>query len=1641
MDELARIEAAGQAPPLTLGRAGALAVQWAARVLDVEPGAAAATVKKAYHQLALAVHPDKLPAAGARAKEGFCLVERAFEIASSKEWLTQAGFNAPLSSSRLRGTPFARRGSSPVGRRGRTPASASTAPPPRPPDKGATTGARLAPQRGPQLAELIDRALNDALRPFCLRQRLLVRVEDHAAHGPEAISAQMCRRFESAGCIVRGVLDHGQQLDSCGHVAAALLGGLRLYHELYTQLDTADSTEWFLADFPDLLDQCTVDEVHKLLGTDVGTAARPLYAEEVVLAIERLTHSTSGGMPWWAGALSLDNFWRGLPGFCERAATMPDGAWMAVAVNTQCSHQEGSHWIALVFHSLRPQAPGPGSLPPKAPHLWGESGARWAPPPTEEPTPTCAPDAPDTEDEVGSRTPAWEPAPPEQSEGGRAEESRGSAGGSDLGEGGSGEDAETRGGSIRHESGGTRVRKSRGALSEERARSAGAGPSASCGDFPRRVPPQGPFSDVSGGFPEEAAAGRAAAEETRPGQDARERDAETAGQDEDADAERPEDRNGRQRHTSEADGPPTEFDGLGWDAIDDVSLHHCLQSPFVHFDDVPKAHVEAWAVATVDVLELLVHATTDVEVERGLKWLLLMHDLLLRLPPRGGRRGHALVAHRFDAWRRGDMATLVRWWRQDRSAAQHPLLQGKRTSTKDLQRALFLLSEGHISRASSLLISQGLADLTDPRVLAQLAQKHPGCKEAMPEDVVSYGPFRRITVDLLPALKDLQPQAGTGASGARNEYLKALTEDFPDARARTVVPLLNLFAEKYVNADLPEWFYAIFTAIKLIGPVKAHASSPEGVPDVRPIGVGECLRRVIHTTVARDYKDAFAEHLWPQQVAVGLRGGLTMLLFGARLLLEWHPDWVILKLDLRNAYNEVKRARVLERLAATERLRDLVPLFHATHKHNSRVVLAAPGLPTADFTSAEGVQQGDGLSSGNFCVAIHPEVCELDAALAPVGGCAKFDMDDGYAIGPAELVFPAVHQFAAAIEDLGLQLQVHKCQYYCPRGAAHVGDTVFPRGCVRLPDGSEAYGLLVGNVPVGDDAYVHAQLQAKTDRALSKITTISSQLRDVHLQSLHCVMHYALHPLLDYWLQHSYPHHSIPQAALLDAALLAEVQHSMVRAGAAVDELTVRRLRLPARLYGCGLRERASLAPAAFVASACRALPLFLHRLDADGGELPGFLPQLGPVLGAGSFDVGEEGRRFAHLLSGSTDLGLCLASAWEALQRTVGDVAEGPLAVPASSMGAGQQRMQHALTRQLDLHAFQQLDVDLRQLHGRDPRLLAWRNLDAFSTVWVTAWPDRSAYLSNAEFLEVFARYLGLPSPACAAQVGERLASTRARLDPYGFVLCATALPGDGWRTQHDGLKWRMVEDSREMGVTMRPEVYGLFASCIPPAQRETFSAQPPRQRQGLVPDMMAHVLWTSGGQCRDHLLEVKTLHVGSTTYPSDDSARCAAVAARAADIPSEYVRKAHRVDVKFCGTAAEAVGPVEAKLRTFDPVHGLVFGAYGEASPAVHNFLDVVADVGCRRHKRAMRADTEAQARAGLIWLLRRRWGMEAVRSNARLLLGRMEHVGRGAGAAAARRQAAQEEAAARGLRGAGWHARQAGGRRPWLTGRVVI
>ena len=125
----------------------------------------------------------------------------------------------------------------------------------------------------------------------------------------------------------------------------------------------------------------------------------------------------------------------------------------------------------------------------------------------------------------------------------------------------------------------------------------------------------------------------------------------------------------------------------------------------------------------------------------------------------------------------------------------------------------------------------------------------------------------------------------------------------------------------------------------------------------------------------------------------------------------------------------------------------------------------------------------------------------------------------------------------------------------------------------------------------------------------------------------------------------------------------------------------------------------------------------------------------------------------------------------------------------------------------------------------------------------------------------------------------------------------------------------------------------------------------------------------------------------------------RCNTVAWRADAMLSQG--KTRDVDQRVCGKAAQEDGPVEARLRSHDPVKGLVFEAWSEASPAVHALIATLSRTGAQRHQRHIQTATD-EAQGALRWMLHRWWALTAARENTRLLLSLPGQVGTGAAAA---------------------------------------
>ena len=140
-------------------------------------------------------------------------------------------------------------------------------------------------------------------------------------------------------------------------------------------------------------------------------------------------------------------------------------------------------------------------------------------------------------------------------------------------------------------------------------------------------------------------------------------------------------------------------------------------------------------------------------------------------------------------------------------------------------------------------------------------------------------------------------------------------------------------------------------------------------------------------------------------------------------------------------------------------------------------------------------------------------------------------------------------------------------------------------------------------------------------------------------------------------------------------------------------------------------------------------------------------------------------------------------------------------------------------------------------------------------------------------------------------------------------------------------------------------------------------------------------------------------------------------AVDKRAGELHQEYIVKARSVDQRFGQVPPGTIGPVEAKLLSFERVQGVVFGAFGEVSEPVHRLIDHLATsrvtvAGPQRSRKGLERSSEGE-RTLVVGMLRRKLSVAGVRAQCSSLLGRLEMLGPGMGHAAARRaQALHQE-----------------------------
>eukprot|EP00731_Ephydatia_muelleri_P001670 Em0001g1670a len=457
------------------------------------------------------------------------------------------------------------------------------------------------------------------------------------------------------------------------------------------------------------------------------------------------------------------------------------------------------------------------------------------------------------------------------------------------------------------------------------------------------------------------------------------------------------------------------------------------------------------------------------------KKLFMLPKCVLPTAKRAGRHNHPVSIELLcDLWSRGHLSQL--WQRaMSRGSSPRSLVDRKKDSGQlQVSHAVSLSQDGLFGKACNVLVSCGIAPNSD-ETWNLLVSKHPksDCPSVpgLPQNDVSLP----SSLNLMAILRSFPKLSAAGPSGLRIQHL------IDAAEITLQTPILHLL-RKVINI-LASGKAPVDVSIFLAGGnLTALQKSKPGCPlDVRPIAVGEALRRLVGKCLCSMLKSKAAEFFDPLQRGVACAAGAEKIAHGLRGCMDenWQAEgFTVLKIDLVNAFNLVSRHALLSECST--HFPELLPWVSWCYSRHP-VLWHTLG----NLTSQSGVQQGDPLGPLLFslvlnvvvkAIATHPECSDLSYHV--------WYLDDGVLAGPSLHVRKALSLLIELGPPLGLHVNIKKCEVFSSGCLSH-----FP---MEMKQSSKPNLEILG-IPIGDSVFCRAVL----DRKRSEAGVLLKRLEDV----------------------------------------------------------------------------------------------------------------------------------------------------------------------------------------------------------------------------------------------------------------------------------------------------------------------------------------------------------------------------------------------------------------------------------------------------------------------------------------------------------------------------------------------------------------
>ena len=196
---------------------------------------------------------------------------------------------------------------------------------------------------------------------------------------------------------------------------------------------------------------------------------------------------------------------------------------------------------------------------------------------------------------------------------------------------------------------------------------------------------------------------------------------------------------------------------------------------------------------------------------------------------------------------------------------------------------------------------------------------------------------------------------------------------------------------------------------------------------IRPIAVGEILRRLVAKCLCRLASQKAASLLVPLQVGAGVPGGCEAAFHALNGLVPSVGDTTslaILQVDLKNAFNTLDRSSILRQVA--DQFPELLRWVEFCYSQLSWLKFSNSLVLTAC-----GVQQGDPLAPLLSAITIHPIIVAFKNQFPDLASNVWY-LDDGSLVGDVNLLTQVFPHLVSSMAKVGLEVSVDKCEAWSP---------------------------------------------------------------------------------------------------------------------------------------------------------------------------------------------------------------------------------------------------------------------------------------------------------------------------------------------------------------------------------------------------------------------------------------------------------------------------------------------------------------------------------------------------------------------------------------------------------------------------------